>query len=114
MAWGADAYFSATVASGATLSSEVDLGRAWTRLYIDVSGLASEVRFQMSKTTGGTYRQILLPQPSTSTVQANIWKVSSGASGSFIEGPAGFRYIKVETTAAVANGGSAVIYVSDQ
>lgn len=113
MSHGALSIFNATMASGATLTSEVDLGRSWARVYLDPTGAASEVRFQAAATSGGTYRQVYLPQPGTSTVQANIWKVSSGISGGLIEAPAGLRYIKVETTAAVANGASFKLYCSD-
>lgn len=114
MAHGADSIFSVTIASGATLSSEINLGRSWARVYIDPTGAASEVRFQGATESGGTYRQIYLPQsPSTSTVQANAWKVSSAISGGMIEGPGGIQFMKVETTAAVANGATLKLICSD-
>lgn len=113
MAHGAITAFNVTIASGATLSSEVDLGRSWARVYIDPTGAASEVRFQAAAASAGTYRQVYLPQPGTSTVQANIWKVSSGISGGVIECPAGIRFLKVETTAAVANGATLKLICSD-
>jgi hypothetical protein len=114
MAHGAISVFNVTIASGATLSSEVDLGRSWAKVYIDPTGAASEVRFQAAASSGGTYRQVYLPQPSsTSTVQTNAWKVASAISGGVIEAPAGLRFVKVEATAAVANGATLKLYCSD-
>lgn len=114
MGHGAYSVFNAVIASGATLSSEVDLGRSWTKVYIDPTGAAAEVRFQAAAATGGTYRQVYLPQdPMTSTVQTNIWKIASGASGGMQEAPAGFRYMKVETIAAVTNGVTLKLICSD-
>lgn len=114
MAHGRYQVFSVVIASGATLSSEVDLGGSFARVYIDPTGAASEVRFQAAASTGGTYRQVYLPQsPGTSTVQTNAWKVASAISGGMIEGPAGLRFMKVETTASVANGATLKLICSD-
>lgn len=113
MAHGIYKVYPVTIASGATLSSEIDLGMAFARIYIDPTGAASEVRFQAAATSGGTYRQVYLPNVNTSTVGTNIWKVASAVSGGIIEAPAGLRYIKVETTAAVANGVSLKLICSD-
>lgn len=105
MAYGVQRVFNVVIASGATLSSEIDLGQSFRRVYIDPTGAASEVRFQAAGTSGGTYRQVLQPSnPNTTTIETNIWKVASAASGSLQAAPDGFRFMKVETTAAVANG----------
>lgn len=118
MSYGPVVVYNAVIASGATLSNEINLGKSWSRVYIDPTGAASEVRFQaaaVASASGGTYRQVLLPQGmgSTSTVQSNIWKVASGASGSIADAPVGFQYVKVETTAAVANGVTLKLICSD-
>lgn len=104
MLLGAYEVFSVTMTSGATLTGEVDLKRAWSKIMIDTTGAASEVRFQGTTVTGGTYRQVLVPNALSSTVESNIWKVSSAASGSLPYAPTGLRYMKIETTATVANG----------
>lgn len=113
MSHGAISVFSPVIASAATLSAEIDLGRSWKRVYIDPTGAASEVRFQAAASSGGTYRQVYLQQPTSSTVQSNIWKVASGVSGGIIEAPAGLRFFKVETTATVANGVTLKLICSD-
>lgn len=104
MGHGANQRFQVIMASGATLTSELDFGRSFAKVYIDPTGAASEVRIQASNQTAGTYRQVYQPSINSSTVGANIFKIPSSVSGGFIEIPAGLRFIKVETTAAVANG----------
>lgn len=113
MAHGAYSVFSVTMTSAATLTGQVDLGRTWAKVYIDPTNAKSEVRFQASPTSGGTFRQVYLPQPGTSTVQVNIWKVASGISGGMIEAPAGLRYMKIETIDAVADGVTFKLICSD-
>lgn len=114
MAHGVFQVFPVTIASATSLSSEIDFGRSFAKVYLDPTGAKSEVRFQAAATSGGTYRQVLLPQdPGTSTVQSNIWKVASAASGSIIEVPAGFRFFKVETIASCVDGASLKLFCSD-
>jgi hypothetical protein len=113
MGHGAHTKYRATMASGGTLTSEIDLGRAWGKVYLDPTGAASEVRLQAAASTGGTFRQVYHPSINSSTVGANIFKIPSSVSGGLIELPAGLRFIKVETTAAVADGGSFTLICSD-
>ena len=102
-----------TMASGGTLTSELDLGRSWKKVYIDPTGATSEVRLQAALKAGGTYRQVYQPSINSSTVGANIWKIPSSVSGGLIEMPAGLRFVKVETTATVANGCTFNVICSD-
>jgi len=96
--------FVVTMASGATLTAEVDLGGHWTKVFLDPTGAASEVRLQAAATTAGTYRQVYHPSVNSSTVSNNIFKIGSAASGGISEVPNGLQYLKIETTAAVTNG----------
>lgn len=102
MGHGVATQYQVVIASGATLSAELDLGRAFSVLYLDPTGAASEVRLQVSRSSGGTYRQVYHPSINSSTVGANVLKIPSSVSGGMIPIPGGFRYMKVETTAAVA------------
>ena len=113
MAHGAVTVFQTTIASAATLSSELDLGRAWNRVYIDPTGANSEVRMQAAATSGGTYRQVYHPPINSSTVGNNIFKIPSATSGGITEIPGGFRFIKIEATAAVTNGNTFNLICSD-
>jgi len=99
--------------SGATLTAEIDLARSWKSAYIDMTGAKSEVRFQASDASGGTYRQVYHPAINSSTVGVNIYKVTSASSGGYVPIPAGLRYLKVETTATVDDGNTFKIICSD-
>lgn len=96
--------FSITMPSGVSLTNELDLGRVWNKVYLDPTNAAAEVRLQSTDALGGTYRQVYHPAINSSTVGANIFKIPSSVSGGIIELPAGLRFIKVETTAAIGNG----------
>ncbi len=113
MSYGPISVFTVTMASAGTLSSEIDLGRSWKKVYLDPTGAASEVRIQAAITAGGTYRQVYHPSINSSTASANIFKIPSAVSGGLIEIPAGLRFVKVETTATVANGNAFKIICSD-
>jgi hypothetical protein len=105
--------YSVTMASGGTLSSEINLAKSWRRAYIDVTGANSEVRFQAATESGGTFRQVYHPTINSATVANSIFKIPSATSGGMTEIPAGLQFLKVETTAAVANGNTFKIICSD-
>lgn len=104
MGYGPGAVYTVTMASGGTLTSELNLQRTWKKVYLDPTGAESEVRVQAAATSGGTFRQVYHPSINSSTVGANIFKIPSAASGGLIEIPAGLKILKIETTATVANG----------
>jgi hypothetical protein len=113
MGHGAITRYTVTMASGATLTPVADLSRGWTRVYLDPTGAASEVRIQAAGASGDTYRQVYQPSVNSSTAAANIFKIPSSVSGGLIEIPPGLRYVKVETTAAVTNGNQFILVCSD-
>ena len=108
-----------TMASGGTLSSEVDLGRAFPTVYVGMpaNGPTAECWVQAagrSSAAGGTYRRICHPVVNTSTVAApNAFVIASATSGLQIPLPNGQRFLKIETSAAVANGCEFEIIVGD-
>lgn len=106
--------YTVTIASGATLSAEIDLGKAWSKVYLDPTGAASEVRLQaaaVASAAGGTYRQIYYQN--VASTSAGILKVGSAVSGGLVEVALGAQFVKVETTAAVANGATLKLICSD-
>lgn len=112
MAHGAQSVFSVTIASGTSTSSEVDLSRAWRRVYLDPTGAGGECRFQATNASAGTYRNVQWPASASGTAGTAV--VGSAISGSIIEVPlAGLRYVKVFVTGTVANGATLKLYCSD-
>lgn len=106
MGTGVQATFQATMTSGATLTSEVKLSRSWQNMLLVIPSMTSnsEVRLQVSDTSGGTYRQLMHPAINSSTVGTNIYKIASSATNCAVPIPAGYQYIKIETTATVDSG----------
>lgn len=104
MGYGPAVSYQVTMASGGTLSAEINLQRSFSVVYLDVTGAASEVRLQAAGSAGGAYRQVYHPSVNSSTASANVFKIPSAASGGLVPLPAGLQFMKIETTAAVANG----------
>ncbi len=113
MSYGPNTVYKVTFASAGTFSSELDLKRTWKKLYVDATGALAEMRMVATDAAGGTYRQVYHPSINSATVAANIFKIPSSTSGGYIEIPAGFRFIKLEVTAAIANGATFKIIASD-
>jgi hypothetical protein len=106
--------FSVTMTSGASLTGALDLGNqpAWRKVYLDPTGAGAEVRLYTSDTQAGTYRYVAYQNVASSS--AGIMKVGSALSGCFVELPAaGLRFIKVETTGAIAGGNTFTLICAD-
>lgn len=113
MSHGPNSTYQVIIASNATTSAELDMGRVWKKVYLAPNSCGAEVRMLACESSGGTFKSVYLPQPATSTVQANLWKVATGVSGGVIEIAAGFRYMKFTVTATAANGTTFVVYGAD-
>lgn len=98
--------FSVTMASGGTLSSEIDLANGWSKAHLVIPTMASnsEIRLKASSESGGTFRQVYHPPVNSATVAVNMFKIASGVTNATVEIPAGLRYLKVETTATIDSG----------
>lgn len=99
--------YSVTMASGATLTSELNLSRGYESMYLMVPSMTSntQLHIQTSDSLGGTYRRVKLPVINSSTVAAPVdFNIHSAATNCFVPLPFGLQYIKVETTATVDGG----------
>lgn len=113
MSHGPISVFSVTMASAGTLTSEVDLGRAWKTVYLHNIAPTSAVLLRASPESAGTYGQVTHPSINSATVAVNNYTIPSAASGSIVPIPSGLRYLKIETTASVANGTTFKVICSD-
>lgn len=101
--------FKATVASGATLSSEVDIGKGYDQVYLDMaSGTTFSVFIQGARTSGGTFKRIYhAPSDNDSvTTAVEIASSTAGTNGAIVALPHHTRFMKLEFATAVANGGT--------
>lgn len=108
MSYGPVKVFSTTIASGATLSSEVNLGQAWNVAYLEIASMTSNAQhhIQAAATSGGTYRRVTV-NPVTMTTQAAalvVWQVHSSVTSHMVPIPPGLQYVKVETDVSMAGG----------
>lgn len=114
MGHGAFSTFKAVVASGTSLSSELDLGRSWVKVYIDPAGAGAEIQLQAagaaSGSVGGTYRTVLNASAAAAT---DFFKVPTATSGGLVPAPSGLRYIKVALSAAAGNGATINLVCAD-
>lgn len=115
MAHGAVTVFDVVIASGASTSNEVNLGRGWRRVLLDPTGAAAACNFQAAANAlgvSGTYRRVYYPAAAAGTDTAAL--VTSAVSGGLIEVPlAGFQFVKVVLTGTVANGATLKLICAD-
>jgi len=102
-------YFSKSIATGLSATSAYDLGRAWSKVYLEIPALSATVSTQScgvfiyaAATLDGTYRPIAF-DTNVSFPTAAAWNVSAVVSNIMHRIPDGFRYLKVELTSTVSN-----------
>lgn len=102
MSHGLAQVFSKSVASGVTLSSSYDLGRAFTKVYLEVPTMASSDIFIQASSDNSTFRRVMIDKGNTSTTHATF-SIASAVSQRMVPIPAGFRYYKVETSSGTTD-----------
>lgn len=89
----------ATIAQGATLSQEVNLGRVYQRLMVIIPTIdEASVNIQVSEKSGGTFQDLYL----TSFTDGDDDKAITTASGggfAWVVPIGGFQFIKIQTSA---------------
>jgi hypothetical protein len=119
MGYGVDAIFPATMASAGTLTSEVNLSRAWGRVYLEIPSMTSNTQIHIqgaytSTSGGGTYRRIYFDTLNSSTVGTNVYAIASAVTNAIVPIPPGIQFVKVETTATVNDGCTFRLICSDE
>jgi hypothetical protein len=95
--------YTASMASGSTLTAEVDLGQAFDRVLLGVPTMASgcNVRLQVARATGDTYRNLYHESQVDSTTPTII-DIDSSVTQAYVPvGVMGAQYVKVEITTAM-------------
>ena len=115
MGHGAISVFTATMASAGTLSSEVNLGRQWEKVYLGVPSMTSntQLHIKVADVTGGTYRRVKHPMVASTPAAPEDFAIYSAATNCYIPIPNGFQFLKIESTATVDSGTSFKIVCSD-
>jgi len=107
MAHGAISVFTASMATDATITSAIDLGRAWKNVYLVVPSATSgtDVYLQAAATPTDTFRRIYLPVNSA-TAQANVFIIKSAISNVNVLVPSGFQHLKIEQSTGTSGAPS--------
>lgn len=114
MAIGKFSAYSMVIASGAALSTEVDLGRGYSKVVFDITGATEACMFYAAPATGATYRLVKYPVVSGMSAPQTV-TVGTACSGSLVEVTQlqGFRFVKVATSGAISDGANLRLYVAD-
>ena len=116
MGHGWHTYHTVTMASGGTLTGQVDLGQVYANVFLEVPSMPtnSQIHIQSSRDSSGTFRRVVHPSINSSTVSTNNdFAIASAVTNRMVPMPNGVRFIKIETTMAVGDGCIFRILVSD-
>ena len=118
MAIGSAQQFAIAIASGASTSAEIDLGRGYSKVIYDPTGVGGSSMFfaaGVASAVGGTYRQVKYPIASGMSAPQTC-TVGSAASGSWVDvsaALAGIRFVKIAADATITNGATVELICSD-
>lgn len=103
MSHGPRSLFPTTLASNVTLSSAIDLSRAWKYAHLEVPTMASgDLYIQGAATLAGTYRRVAIFQVTTASAASfPDFKIASTTTQRFVplpQGLTGLQFIKVENS----------------
>jgi hypothetical protein len=101
MGYGAYFYQAKTMASADSVVSFFDLGRAFSKVYLQIPTMASNSAFDVYASTDATsFYQVRKEIPNTTTAQAWTFTIgaSAAANGSIVPMPGGFRFYKIVAT----------------
>ena len=113
MGHGAHAYFASTIASAATRSVQVDLGRSWAHQALDIPARSNTTLYVLcSASDGGTFRRIY--NSASRAGAETLFQIASATTNAIVPIPGGCRFIKIESQDAFADGLSFNVIVSDQ
>lgn len=98
------ASFTASMPSGESLTSAIQLGNAWTNVYALIPSFSTNATVEIFGSNDGVlYNRVMHPSINSSTVTTNPYLISAAVTG-WVKIPAEFPYIKLHATAAVNNG----------
>ncbi len=104
MSWTPPTVYVVTMPAAATLTSAFDLQRNWKTVYLDMVTLSTGANLfvQAAAIEGGTFRRVYHPVINSSSAQANVFTITTAASGGYIPIPNGLRFMKIEVGTAPA------------
>lgn len=103
MGHGAFQRFLATMASAGTLTGQIDLGRSFYSVKIEVPARSNTTLYiQAASDSSGTFRRVFAEGNAT-TVPV-LFQLASATTNVIVPIPGGYRYLKVESQDAINDG----------
>jgi hypothetical protein len=102
MSYGPRSVFALNCASNVTLTSALDLGRAWTNVYLEVPTMTSgcNIYVQAAASATGTFHRVY-QRANSGTAQVNAVQIPSSVTQAMVDIPGGFQHLKVELSTAM-------------
>lgn len=110
MSYGPVKAFTCVIASGASTSSSIDLGKSNTQLAVLVGTMSTGSPMSVfgSTSSSGTYSAVYY-RVASSTAQYNLLSIATAASATWsVIDPIPFQYIQFVATSGVISGGCAI------
>lgn len=94
--------YTASMASGETSTSEVDLGQAFDKVLLGIPTMASgtDVLVKVAPSSGGTYRNIY-HQPAVDSTTPTKVQIDSSVTQAYVPLDCGAQFVKVELSTAM-------------
>lgn len=101
MSHGAISVYTVGIASNTTLTSGVDLGRAWRNVYLEIPTMTSGTDVLLKASNDSSTFRSVYSRTNSAAAQANIFTVKSNVTQAIVDIPAGLRYLAVELSTAM-------------
>lgn len=102
MSYGPRSVFTVNCASNITLTSAIDLGRAWNKVFLEIPTMTSgtNIYIKAADSATGTFRNVY-DRVVSSTAAALIVNIPSSVTNCLVDLPSGLQHVKVELTTAM-------------
>jgi hypothetical protein len=101
MSHGAIVVHTVGLASNTTLTSSVDLGRAWRNVYLEIPTMTSGTDVLLKASPDNSTFRRVYDRTNSATAQANVFTVKSAVTQAIVDIPAGLRYVAIELSTAM-------------
>ena len=97
--------YTATLTTGATLTSYLDLStRAWGQIYLEIPSMTSGTDLYVQGSHDSqTFRRVMHPTPNTHDFQINTFSIGSACSNRLVLIPNGLQYVKIEASTLMSS-----------
>lgn len=111
MGHGVCQYFLGSVASAATVSTSIDLGRSFAHMILNIPARSNTTLYVQVSPDNSSFKRVY--NPASRAGAETQFQVLSATTNAAVPIPGGFRYFKVESQDAISDGMNFTVTVSD-